>query len=94
MALSSEVYSVKDKPQIKENNIADSCHALTRYLTFHNNRRRSQTPRGISSPKQSLTLDNERQVILTGVATIVSMVGSSEIEENSTDSQAPNRSTA
>ncbi|VDO74435.1 unnamed protein product [Schistosoma mattheei] len=49
----SVVFSVKEKPLTTQNDITELCHSLTRYLSFRNDRKRSNTPRRSTSRKRS-----------------------------------------
>ncbi|VDO52778.1 unnamed protein product [Schistosoma margrebowiei] len=45
----TEVFSVKEKPQTTQNDITELCHTLTRYLNLRNDRNRSHSPRRSTS---------------------------------------------
>ncbi|VDP47113.1 unnamed protein product [Schistosoma mattheei] len=47
----TEVFSVRLKPQTTQNDITELCHTLTRYLNLRNDRKHSRTPRRSTSRK-------------------------------------------
>ncbi|VDO86419.1 unnamed protein product [Schistosoma margrebowiei] len=51
----TEVFSVKEKPQTTQNDITELCHTLTRYLNLRNDRSRSHSPRRSISRKRSVS---------------------------------------
>ncbi|VDP06304.1 unnamed protein product [Schistosoma mattheei] len=51
----AEVFSVKEKYQMSQNDITELFHTLTRYLKFRNDRERSHTPRRSTSRKRSVS---------------------------------------
>ncbi|CAH8475166.1 unnamed protein product [Schistosoma intercalatum] len=55
----TEVFSVKEKPQTTQNDINDLCHTLTRYLSLRTDRKRSRTPRRSISRKRSVSRPRE-----------------------------------
>ncbi|VDO77786.1 unnamed protein product [Schistosoma margrebowiei] len=55
----SEVFSVKEKPQSTQNDITELCHTLTRYLNLRNDRNRSHSPRRSISRKRSVSRPRE-----------------------------------
>ncbi|VDP53901.1 unnamed protein product [Schistosoma margrebowiei] len=55
----TEVFSVKEKPQTTENDITELCHTLTRYLNLRNDRNRSHSPRRSISRKRSVSRPRE-----------------------------------
>ncbi|VDP61680.1 unnamed protein product [Schistosoma curassoni] len=55
----TEVFSVKEKPQTTQNDITELCHTLRRYLNFRNDRKRSHTPRRSISRKRSVSRPRE-----------------------------------
>ncbi|VDO94159.1 unnamed protein product [Schistosoma margrebowiei] len=50
----TEVFSVKEKPQTTRNDITELCYTLSRYLNLHNDRNRSHSPRRSISRKRSV----------------------------------------
>ncbi|VDO50255.1 unnamed protein product [Schistosoma margrebowiei] len=55
----TEVFSVKEKPQTTQNDITELCHTLTRYLNLRNDRNRSHSPRRSISLKRSVSRPRE-----------------------------------
>ncbi|VDP58100.1 unnamed protein product [Schistosoma margrebowiei] len=55
----TEVLSVKEKPQTTQNDITELCHTLTRYLNLRNDRSRSHSPRRSISRKRSVSRPRE-----------------------------------
>ncbi|VDP10070.1 unnamed protein product [Schistosoma margrebowiei] len=51
----TEVFSVKEKPQSTQNDITELCHTLTRYLNLRDDRNRSHSPRRSISRKRSVS---------------------------------------
>ncbi|VDP21028.1 unnamed protein product [Schistosoma margrebowiei] len=58
-SFTTEVFSVKEKPQTTQNDITQLCHTLTRYLSFRNDRKRSLTPRRSIPRKRSVSRPRE-----------------------------------
>ncbi|KAH9592056.1 hypothetical protein MS3_00004116 [Schistosoma haematobium] len=54
-----EDFSVEEKPQATQNDIKELCHALTRYLRFRNDCRRSHTPRRSTTRRRSVSRSRE-----------------------------------
>uniref|UniRef100_A0A183KF31 Ty3 transposon capsid-like protein domain-containing protein n=1 Tax=Schistosoma curassoni TaxID=6186 RepID=A0A183KF31_9TREM len=77
----TEVFSVKERPQTTQHDITELCHTLTRYLHFRNDRKRSHTPRRSTSRKGSVSRPRETDNP-TGAGIIPSMESLPEIPEN------------
>ncbi|VDP50643.1 unnamed protein product [Schistosoma curassoni] len=55
----TEVFSVREKPQTTQNDNTELCHTLTRYLNLRTDRKRSHTPRRSTSRKRSVSRPRE-----------------------------------
>ncbi|VDO95378.1 unnamed protein product [Schistosoma margrebowiei] len=77
----TEVFSVKEKPQSTQNDKTELCHTLTRYLNLRNDRNRSHSPRRSISRKRSVSRPRETDNPI-GAGIITSMESLPEIAEN------------
>ncbi|VDP23893.1 unnamed protein product [Schistosoma margrebowiei] len=88
----TEVFSVKEKPQTTQNDITELCHTLTHYLVFVTTVS-DHAPYVETFHVSDLSLDHERRITPTGAGIITSLEILPEIAENTAIFPSQNRLT-